>query len=57
MDSLHPSAATVRRTVKGTAAMQGVIFGLSTTRPATHTKERGGKSGNDEMGVTGWCTK
>ena len=57
MDPFHPSAATVRRTVKGTAAMQGVIFGLSTTRPATHTKERGGKSGNDEMGVTGWCTK
>ena len=34
-----------------------VTSGLSTTRPATHTKERGGNSGNDEMGVTGWCTK
>ena len=48
----HPGTS-----ISPSGVLTRVTSALSTTRPATHTKERGGMSGNDEMGVTGWCTK
>ena len=46
----HVTAAQARR--KAAIDIRSCCCFSSTTRTATHTKMRGGKSGNDEMGVT-----